>query len=77
MSANVNVPSGIPRRGVRSPRHAREIVPNIVDVTLPSARRCMAEALHVVVARNLEPIYDNATALRAFAVMRSRCPMRA
>lgn len=49
------------------------IVPNVVDL----ARFKPADMLpdgppHLVVARNLERLYDNATALRAFAQLRAR-----
>ncbi len=51
------------------------IVPNIVDLTRFHARetRC-SDSAHVVVARNLEPLYDNATALRAFKIVQSQWP---
>lgn len=54
---------------------AAEIVPNIVDLTRfrPSEASGDAAAC-IVVARNLEPIYDNATALRAFALVHQRFP---
>lgn len=51
------------------------IVPNVVDLALFHRRGARdAQAPHVVVARNLEALYDNATALRAFAILRSRFP---
>ena len=65
------VPSGFlhevfGRRGVPA-----EIVPNIIDVQRFQARRGpLPERPHLVVARNLEAIYDIATALRAFALVR-------
>ena len=34
----------------------------------------MRRPLQLIVARNLEPIYDNATALRAFALVRAEYP---
>lgn len=51
------------------------IVPNVVDLALfhPRGAR-VSQAPHVVVARNLEPLYDNATAMRAFALLRKRFP---
>jgi glycosyltransferase involved in cell wall biosynthesis len=51
------------------------VVPNIVDLSLfkPTERR-LAGAPHLVVARNLEPIYDIPTALRAFATVRDSVP---
>jgi glycosyltransferase involved in cell wall biosynthesis len=48
------------------------IVPNIVDVARFSRRAGAPPAPHLVVTRNLEPIYDVETAMRAFALVRSR-----
>ena len=53
-----------------------EVIPNIIDlsrfsVSLNPARR---DAPHLIVTRNLEPIYDIPTALRAFAQVRLRYP---
>lgn len=52
------------------------IVPNIVDLSrfAPAARRSFGDAPHLVVTRNLEPIYDIPTAIRAFACVRRRFP---
>jgi glycosyltransferase involved in cell wall biosynthesis len=69
------VPSGFlheifGRRGMPA-----EIVPNIIDL---QRFRSRVEPLpahpHLVVARNLEAIYDIATALRAFALVSRRIP---
>lgn len=51
-----------------------EVVPNIIDLTrfVPVPRRHFGNAPQLVVARNLEPIYDIATAIRALAVVRQR-----
>ena len=51
-----------------------EVVPNIVDLTrfTPVPARDFATAPHVVVARNLEPIYDIPTAIRAMVHVRRR-----
>ena len=48
------------------------IVPNIVDLSRfsPAPLRHFDDAPHLVVTRNLEPIYDIPTAIRAFAVVR-------
>lgn len=48
------------------------VVPNIVDLSRfsPVAPRTLGDAPHLLVARHLEAIYDVATALRAFAVVR-------
>jgi len=54
---------------------AATIVPNIVDLSRfrPMAAE-PARPLHVIVTRNLEPIYDNAAAIRAFAIVRGQIP---
>lgn len=51
------------------------IVPNIIDLARfhPRVARC-SDSAHLVVARNLEPLYDNSTALRAFQVVLKRLP---
>ena len=53
-----------------------EVVPNIIDLTRfqPPPPRDFGAAPHLVVTRNLEPIYDVPTAIRAFAVVRERFP---
>jgi glycosyltransferase involved in cell wall biosynthesis len=50
------------------------IVPNIIDLSRFSARTgsrvvSKTDSPHILVARNLELIYDNATALRAFSIV--------
>jgi glycosyltransferase involved in cell wall biosynthesis len=55
------------------------IVPNIIDLSRFTAYpRAAAHAgrdyPHLIVTRNLEAIYDNATALRAFAIVRRDFP---
>ena len=51
-------------------------VPNFVDLDrfAPGALRDFGDAPHLVVTRNLEAIYDIATALRAFASIRGTYP---
>jgi glycosyltransferase involved in cell wall biosynthesis len=51
-----------------------EVVPNGIDLGRfsPGPPRDFGDAPHLLVARNLEPVYDNATALRAFALVRER-----
>jgi glycosyltransferase involved in cell wall biosynthesis len=53
-----------------------EVIPNIVDLTRFPFRplRAFGEAPHIVVTRNLEPIYDIPTALAAFARIREVFP---
>jgi glycosyltransferase involved in cell wall biosynthesis len=55
------------------------VVPNIVDVerfapATAGAVKPSPDAPRVVIARNLEPIYDIATAVRAFALLHSAKP---
>jgi glycosyltransferase involved in cell wall biosynthesis len=53
-----------------------EVVPNIIDLArfTPRDRPAFGQAPHLVVTRNLEPIYDIPTALHAFALIRERFP---
>lgn len=69
------VPSGFLEQVFAAHRMPATIVPNVVDL----ARFKPADSLpegppHLVVARNLERLYDNATAVRAFAQLRARYP---
>jgi len=53
-----------------------EVIPNIIDLSRFTARplRAAAAAPHLIVTRNLEAIYDIATAIKAFALVRERKP---
>jgi glycosyltransferase involved in cell wall biosynthesis len=53
-----------------------EVIPNIIDLTrfAPAPAREVGDAPHLIVTRNLEPIYDIGTALRAFARVREALP---
>lgn len=57
------------RFGVRT-----HIVPNIVDLDSFRTSPRPGGDVHVIVTRNLEPIYDVGTAIRAFALVRARFP---
>lgn len=74
-AARLIVPSGFLRQVFEQHGMAASIVPNIVDLQRfrPGAG-APADAPHLMVARNLEPLYDNATALRAFALVRTELP---
>lgn len=50
-----------------------QIIPNIIDLSRfsPVPRPPPGDAPHLIVTRNLEPIYDIPNALRAFAIVRS------
>jgi glycosyltransferase involved in cell wall biosynthesis len=73
---SVVVPSGFlagvfRRRGI--PVH---VVPNVIDLDRfrPRPRRDPGRAPHLLIARNLERIYDIPTGLRAFAIIRKTFP---
>jgi glycosyltransferase involved in cell wall biosynthesis len=53
-----------------------EVIPNIIDLSRFSAsvRPIRRDSPHLIVTRNLEPIYDIPTALRAFARVRAAYP---
>lgn len=53
-----------------------EVIPNIIDLSRFSAApvRTGSAEPHLIVTRNLEPIYDIATAIRAFAQVRTVHP---
>ena len=56
-----------------------EVVPNIVDLSrfapaVSGGLREFGNAPHLLVSRNLEPIYDLPTALHAFALLRQTLP---
>ena len=68
----VAVPSQFLRRVFAGHGVATEVVPNIVDLDLFAPRtlpRDPPPSPHIVVTRNLEAIYDNETAIRAFAIV--------
>ncbi len=51
-----------------------EIVPNIIDTELFRPARAGSATPHLIVTRNLEPIYDIAMALRAFSLILQDTP---
>ncbi|MDD5034949.1 MAG: glycosyltransferase family 4 protein [Methylococcaceae bacterium] len=71
LSRGLLVPSGFLLQIFKHYGMSSRIVPNIVDTRLfsPAKNRSVDSDFHVVVARNLEPIYDVATAIRAFALI--------
>ena len=51
------------------------VVPNIIDLDRFRVREVrLGDSAHVVVARNLEPLYDNASAIRAFKLLQEQWP---
>lgn len=72
-AARLVVPSGFLEAVFGRAGHASTVVPNVVDLELfhPGGSEARG-APQLVVARNLERIYDNATALRALAALAGR-----
>lgn len=69
------VPSGFLEAVFARYGFTSRIVPNIIDLGRFSPREAaISSAPNILVARNLEPIYDNATALRAFRIVRESVP---
>jgi glycosyltransferase involved in cell wall biosynthesis len=68
------VPSGFLQAVFARHGMAAAIVPNIVDLACFHPAEARPAGARLMVARNLEPIYDNATALRALARVRQQRP---
>lgn len=71
------VPSAFLERVFANRDFITRTVPNIVDLSrfMPDhSRKRNLAAPHIVVARNLEPLYDNTTALKAFRIVREAIP---
>ena len=73
----VIVPSGFLQEVFRRFGLVTEVVPNVVDLDRFAARPEGAvtdDAPHLLVTRNLEPLYDISTAIRALAIIREKRP---
>ena len=70
------VPSGYLQEIFAQHEIEAKIVPNVVDTSRFVRKELAAtgNAPHLIVARNLEFIYDNAAAIRAFAIVRNALP---
>jgi len=68
------VPSGFLKQIFERFGMAARIVPNIIDLQKFHPGDAMPKNIHVVVARNLEPLYDIATGLKAMALLLRRFP---
>lgn len=71
------VPSGFLKEVFGRFGFAATIVPNVINLSRFSPRQPLpddASEPHILVARNLEPIYDNTTALRAFRIVKEQLP---
>lgn len=76
----ITVPSGFLEAVFGKRGLSTSIVPNIIDLSRFSAETSSrvpvkANFPHIIVTRNLEPIYDTATALRAFSIVRHAFPV--
>lgn len=76
MASERVTPSGFLQRVFARYGLAAAIVPNIIDLSRfsPAPIRNCGDAPHLIVTRNLEPIYDIPTAVRAFARIRQILP---
>ena len=73
--ARLVVPSGFLEAVFAKHGLPAQVVPNIVDTArFRPAPNPASGGFHVLVARNLEPIYDNASALRAMARVVTQVP---
>ena len=73
------VPSGFLEAVFAKRSFSTTIVPNIIDLSHFKPATSFEASLkadfpHIIVTRNLEPIYDNATAVRAFSIVRCTFP---
>jgi glycosyltransferase involved in cell wall biosynthesis len=75
LSAALVVPSGFLEQVFASHSMSARVVPNIVNLQRFSPAMQPGHASqHLMVARNLEPLYDNETALRVLALVREQLP---
>jgi len=76
--ARLVVPSGFLQQVFGQHGMQAEILPNVVDLQrfhpAVQSETAAPTGTQLLVARNLEPIYDNATAVRAFALVRQAVP---
>ncbi len=77
-AAALIVPSGFLVDVFKQFGMSAEVVPNILDLArfrpANTAGQPVQARTQVIVARHLEPIYDNATAIRAFALLHRQLP---
>ncbi|MCF6353713.1 MAG: glycosyltransferase family 4 protein [Candidatus Polarisedimenticolaceae bacterium] len=70
------VPSGFLQQMFTVYGHATRIIPNIIDLEkfYSIKKEKKSDQVHIIVTRNLEAIYDVATAIRAFALINKEYP---
>ena len=70
----IAVPSRFLQEIFEQYRHAAHIVPNVVDLQRFSPAASAPGTPRILVARHLQPLYDNASAVRAFALVHEVWP---
>lgn len=75
-AAAIVVPSGFLKDVFKDFGKEAIVVPNIIDLSVFNYRpqKAPLDAPHIIVTRNLEPIYDNATAINSFRIVADRFP---
>ncbi|MDT8997940.1 glycosyltransferase family 4 protein [Paucibacter sp. APW11] len=75
-SAGLIVPSGFLKQVFAEHAISASVVPNIINLSRykPAQQAVPASEPHLIVTRNLEDLYDNASAIRALAIVRERHP---
>ncbi|WP_341647594.1 hypothetical protein [Thauera humireducens] len=78
MASERVTPSGFLQRVFRHHGLDAVIVPNIIDLSRfsPAPQRDFGDAPHLIVTRNLEPIYDIPTPSALLRAYVGRCPRR-
>ncbi len=77
-TSEIIVPSGFLEAVFKKRGYTTRIVPNIIDLSRFSPKENSIQSLqqkaviNILAARNLEPIYDNATVLRAFKIVKEK-----
>ncbi len=80
-TTEIIVPSGFLEAVFSKRGYTTRIVPNIIDLSRFSPKEgsehslLQKDVINILAARNLEPIYDNATVLRAFKLVKEKVPV--
>lgn len=76
MAAVIVTPSNYLKRVFSNYQLSAQVIANIINTSMfvPSERPLNPDDLHLVVTRNLEPLYDIATAIRCFSLLLQQYP---
>lgn len=71
------VPSGFLQAVFRQFGCEARVIPNIIDLSrfVPRVADTDSATAHIIITRNLEPVYDIAAAIRAFALLHQQLPL--